>query len=66
MDIDLKEKKLQEAITSLETSQAHLRDFGIDSLSDCLDEIFEKCNEELMDRVSDAEPGILMTKKSQE
>lgn len=66
MDRSLKEKKLRVVIVGLHTSEDHLRDLGLDSLADGLNEILEQCNAELMNLVPDAEPGIWMKKKDQE
>jgi hypothetical protein len=62
MDRELNEKKLRVAIVGLQTSEGHLRDLGFDSLADQLNQILEKCNEELMNLVPDAVPGLLMEK----
>ena len=66
MDREMKEKKLRVAIVGLQASEGHLRDLGFVTLADELGKILEKCNEELMNLVPDAEPGILMRKKSKD
>jgi len=63
MDRDLKEKIMRIAIMALETGEGHLRTIEFNPFADEVKAIITRCNNELMNIVPDAEPGILMNQE---